>query len=140
MRLSESAGHRSEEFTVAHFIDSRHVLAVRDLGASTRYYLDVLGFERDAVDVKRWSFLSRGSVKLMLGECADEVDAADIGSHSWFLRVIVEGVDDLFQDVSSRGADILSAPATRGYGLREFVVRTPDGHRIMFAERVRTAH
>jgi predicted enzyme related to lactoylglutathione lyase len=121
---------------MTRFVDARHVLAVWDLDASTQYYTEVLGFRRDPVDAKRWSFLSRDSIKLMLGECADDVPAAEVGSHSWFVRIMVDGLDELHRTVSSRGADVLSPPATRDYGLREFVIRTPDGHRIMFAESV----
>jgi len=36
-------------------------------------------------------------------------------------------------------AEILSKPADRAYGPREFVIRTPDGHRLMFAERLRVS-
>jgi catechol 2,3-dioxygenase-like lactoylglutathione lyase family enzyme len=121
---------------MASFLDARHVLAVQDVDASTRYYVDVLGFTRDPIHARRWSFLSRDSVKLMLGECADDVGAAEVGSHAWFIRIGVAGVDELHRELASRGAEVLSVPADRDYGLREFVVRTPDGHRIMFAERI----
>lgn len=41
-------------------IDSRYVLAVRDLEISTRFYVEVLRFERDFGDGSDgWSFLSR---------------------------------------------------------------------------------
>jgi catechol 2,3-dioxygenase-like lactoylglutathione lyase family enzyme len=69
------------------FVDARHVLAVQDVDASTSYYVDVLGFRRDPIEARRWSFLSQDSIKLMLGECADDVSAADVGSHSWFVRM-----------------------------------------------------
>ena len=54
-------------------VDSRCVLAVRDLKKSTQFYMDVLGFRRDFGDGSDgWSFLSRDNFKLMLGECPDE--------------------------------------------------------------------
>jgi len=117
-------------------VDSRCVLAVQDLVRSTRFFTEVLGFRRDPVDAKGWSFLSKDAFKLMLGECADEVAAAELGNHSWFARIMVEGLDDYFRDVATRGAEVISRPADRAYGLREFVIRTPDGHRLMFAEPV----
>jgi catechol 2,3-dioxygenase-like lactoylglutathione lyase family enzyme len=124
---------------VARFIDSRCVLAVRDLAKSRHFYTDVLGFQQDPVDAKRWSFVSKDAFKLMLGECADEIPAGDVGNHSWFARVMVDGLDEYYEEVSARGAEILSKPADRAYGLREFVIRTPDGHRLMFAERLRAS-
>jgi len=121
---------------VSQFVDSRVVLAVRDLPLSTRFYTEVLGFKRDPVEANGWSFVSKEAFKLMLGECADEVAASEVGNHAWFARVMVEGLDAYYQEVSSRGANVISQPADRAYGLREFVVRTPDGHRLMFAERL----
>ena len=125
---------------MSRFVDSRSVLAVRDLATSARFYTDVLGFRHDPVDARGWSFLSKDAFKLMLGECADEVPAAEVGNHSWFARVMVDGLDEYFGQVSARGAEVISAPADRAYGLREFVIRTPDGHRLMFAERLDGVH
>jgi len=121
---------------VPHIIDSRAVLAVQDLATSTRFYTDVLGFRRDPVDAKGWSFLSRDSFKLMLGECADEIAAGQTGNHSWFVRLTVEGLDEYHREIASRGAEVIAEPADKRWGLREFVIRTPDGHRIMFSEPV----
>lgn len=116
-------------------INSRCVLAVRDLAAATQFYMDVLGFQRDCGDgVDGWSFLSRNGFRLMLGECRDATPAGELGDHSWFVHLIVDDVDRLHDEVASRGAEILSKPQTRPWGLREFVLRTPDGHRIVFGE------
>jgi catechol 2,3-dioxygenase-like lactoylglutathione lyase family enzyme len=120
---------------MARMIDSRSVLAVRDLDVSTRYYMDVLGFKRDFGDgTDGWSFLSRDGFKVMLGHCADETPAGELGNHSYFAYVLVDGVDELHKEISGRDADIMSALASKPWGLREFGVRTPDGHRIMFGE------
>lgn len=121
---------------MSRFVDARGVLAVQDVVKSTRFYTDMLGFQRDPVDVKGWSFLSKDAFKLMLGECADELPATEVGNHSWFARVMVEGLEEYFSEVSARGVEVISKPADRAYGLREFVIRTPDGHRLMFAERL----
>jgi len=118
------------------FIRPRSVLAVRDLAASTAYYAEVLGFGQDPIEAPGWSFLTRDGIHLMLGECRDEVDAAETGNHSWFLHIMVEGIDELHRDVSGKGADIVVPIGDRSHGHREFVVRTPDGHRIMFGEPI----
>ena len=116
---------------------TRSVLAVQDLRVSTRYYMDVLGFTRDFGDGSDgWSFLSRDDFHVMLGECADEVPAAETGNHSWYAYVTVDGVDDLHDEIARRGATILSGLATKPWGQREFSIRTPDGHRIVFGEPV----
>ena len=120
-----------------HITNSRCVLAVRDLAASTRFYTDVLGFQRDFGDGSDgWSFLSRDGFRVMLGECRDAMPAGELGDHSWFVYLTVDDVDELHAEVASRGAEILSRPATKPWGLREFVLRTPDGHRIVCGQPV----
>jgi uncharacterized glyoxalase superfamily protein PhnB len=115
-------------------VHSRSVLAVRDLRVSTQYYIDVLGFVRDFGDGSDgWSFLSRDGFRVMLGECPD---AMAPGDHSWYAYVTTEGVDALYAEVAGRGAEILTTPATKPWGLREFSLSTPDGHRIVFGEPV----
>lgn len=116
------------------FLGARSVLAVRDLEVSTRFYCDHLGFSVDPIEAAGWSFLSRGPVRLMLGECPDEVSAAETGNHSWFLHVMVSGVDDLYAGLTAAGVRIPVPIGDRSHGHREFVVETPDGHRILFAE------
>jgi catechol 2,3-dioxygenase-like lactoylglutathione lyase family enzyme len=121
-------------------VESRTVLAVRDLPASTQFYIDVLGFRRDfGGDGGSWSFLSRDAFKVMLGECPDEKPASELGDHSYVAYLIVEDVDRLHAELAGRGAPVISPPADEPWGLREFSIRTPDGHRIRFGEPVRAA-
>ena len=118
-------------------LESRHVLAVRDLGAATRYYTEVLGFARDFGDGSDgWSFLSRGGCRLMLGGCPDAAPAGELGDHAYVAYLVVEGVDALHGELAARGAEIAAPPTTEPWGLREFGVRTPDGHRLRFGEVV----
>ncbi len=135
--MSDPALPRSVLYYLLHmprFLYSRSVLAVQNLDVSTRFYIEVLGFQRDPIDAPGWSFISKDSFKLMLGECADEVAAGETGNHSWFVHLIMEGLDDYHDEIASRGADVIDPPSDKKWGLREFVIRTPDGHRIMFGE------
>lgn len=111
----------------------RFVLAVRDLSISTSYYRDVLGFKLD-FEAPGWSFMSRESFRVMMGECADAVPAGELGDHSYYAYINVRGIDALYEEVKSKGAETMSVPTDKPWGLREFGVRTPDGHRIMFGQ------
>ena len=111
----------------------RCVLAVQDLDVSVDYYTRVLGLAIDFT-VPGWAFLSRGSLRVMLGECADAIPAKELGDHSYFAYVTVEGIDALYDELGSNGAATMSRPTDKPWGLREFGVRTPDGHRIMFGQ------
>ncbi len=125
---------------MSRLLNSRCVLAVSDLRASTRFYIDVLGFHRDFGDESDgWSFLSRDAFRVMLGECPDAMPAGELGDHSYFAYVIVEGVDQFYAEITARGAQAFSTPATKPWGLREFGLRTPDGHRLTFGEPVAPA-
>jgi uncharacterized glyoxalase superfamily protein PhnB len=124
---------------VARIVNSRCVLAVRDLKASTRYYMDVLGFSQDPIDAEGWSFLTRDNFRVMLGECPNERPASELGDHSYFVYWNVDGVDQFYREVAGRGALVTSEPADKPWGLREFGLRTPDGHRITCGELIQAA-
>ena len=121
---------------MAQIVNSRCVLAVRDLKLSTSYYIDVLGFTEDPIRAEGWSFLTRDSFRVMLGECADERPAAELGNHSYFAYWNVEGVDDLYREFVAKGARVSSKPTNKPWGLREFGLLTPDGHRITCGEEI----
>ena len=114
---------------------TQHVLAVKDLETTENYFLDKLGFSVRC-RVGGWCFLSLGSCLVLVGQCPDEMSARDTGEHSYFAYVNCESIDDLYQDYQKRGADIFQEIADKPWGLREFGVATPDGHRIMFGEDV----
>lgn len=111
----------------------RSVLAVRDLQASVAFYSENLGFSTD-FEVEGWSFLSRDGVQLMLGHCPDEIPASQISDHSYFAYIEVDAIDKLHGEFLASGLTSLSAPESKAWGMREFMVSTPDGHRIMFGQ------
>ncbi len=112
----------------------RCVLAVRDLPRSILYYTEVLGFRKDPVNAEGWSFLRRDNFRLMLGECPDERPAGELGNHSYFAYVEMDGIDRFHDEVRAKGAELISVLETKPWGMREFGIRTVDGHRIMFGQ------
>ncbi len=116
-------------------IHTRHVLAVKDLSISAAYFKDKLGFELDFT-APGWKFLSFGIFKVMLGECKDALWAHETGDHSWFAHVLVENVDEVYEEFMERGAEILSNIGNKPWGIREFSTVTPDGHRIAFGQLI----
>ena len=121
---------------MARIVNSRCVLAVCDLKLSTSYYIDVLGFTEDPIRAEGWSFQTRDCFRVMLGECADERPAGELGNHSYFAYWNVEGVDDLYREFVAKGARVSSKPTNKPWGLREFGLSTPDGHRITCGEEI----
>ncbi len=123
---------------MARITDLRLVLTVRNLAESTQFYVDVLGFTLHVVDGAGWCFLSRDSLTVMLGECPDERPASELGDHSYVGYLVVEGVDELHQQMISNGAQV-TEPEDKPWDFREFGLRTPDGHRFTFGERINRA-
>jgi hypothetical protein len=112
---------------------SRFVLAVKSLFKSAEYYEKQLGFiTLWAGD--GWHFLGREKFIVMLGECPDEPSAFEIGDHSYFAYIDVENIDELYREYSSKEVDVLNEIADKAWGMREFSIRTIDGHRITFGQ------
>jgi len=110
------------------------VLAVPDLERSAAFYRDVLGFEIHAIGDPGWRMYVRDACRIMAGECRDAIPPAQTGDHSYFAYLVVDDVDDLYARVSASGVEIVKALAAEPWGMREFGIRTVDGHRIMFGK------
>ena len=61
---------------------------------------------------------------------------AELGSHNWFGYLEVDDIDALHAEITARGASA-TQPTDRPYGIREIVVATGDGHRIVFGQERR---
>jgi len=114
-------------------VHTRHVLAVKDLAIEAAYFKEKLGFELDFT-APGWEFLSFGEFKVMLGECTDSLWAHETGDHSYFAHCLVENIDEVYDELKARGAVIIHPIGNKPWGLREFSVRTPDGHRITYGQ------
>ena len=114
---------------------TRSVLAVHSLKVSIPYYRDVLGMGID-FETPGWCFLSRGNFAVMLGECPDAIAASDIGDHSYVAYVTVMDAGSLFHEFQSRAVEFIKPLTDEPWGMREFGVRTVDGHRIMFGQEL----
>jgi catechol 2,3-dioxygenase-like lactoylglutathione lyase family enzyme len=120
---------------MAEFTNVRFVLAVHDLRRSTEYYTSALGLQTDFT-APGWTFLSRGPFRVMLGECPDAVAPRDLGDHSWYGYITVSDAAALFAEYEAAGVDFTQRLADKPWGMREFGIRTIDGHRIMFGQEL----
>ncbi len=109
------------------------VLAVPDIDKTARYFRDVLGFQVLWGEAADWRMVERGKVRVMLGQCPNDIPPSELGSHSWVSYLEADDVDALYAEFTESGARC-TAPADRHYGMREIVVTTEDGHRIVFGQ------
>jgi uncharacterized glyoxalase superfamily protein PhnB len=109
------------------------VIAVPDLKTSAAFYREVLGFEIQTIPDPGWLFYTLGNCTIMAGECRDAIPPGELGDHSYFAYLEVDDVDGLYKSVLGAGAEIVKKIKDEPWGMREFGLRTADGHRIMFA-------
>ena len=114
------------------FSRPRYVIAVHDLKRSAAFYRDVLGFEIREIADPGWLFFQRDAVIVMAGWCLDAIAPTNLGDHSWFAYIDVDDIDAFHSRVMAAGAELVNPLRDEPWGMREFGVRTADGHRIMF--------
>lgn len=118
-------------------LNSNPVLAVHDLEQSSGWYRDVLGCEVHEVDPGNWAFCRCGEVEFMLGRCPDVTPASELGDHSYVAYLRVDDVEAFYERAVAAGAEILKRPTDESWGMREFGLRSLDGHRFMLGEPTR---
>jgi DNA-binding transcriptional MerR regulator len=101
-------------------------LPVSDMERSISYYQEALGFELAwrTVDGNLSALASGGIEILLLTPWTEDSPLPTLSAY-----VYVEDPDALCAEYEQAGADVVEPVATR-YGMRDFVVRDPDGHRF----------
>jgi lactoylglutathione lyase len=113
-------------------------LMVRDVGASLKLYVDILGLERKITvpDQPPFVFVAAGTeaIEIFLNkdEAAGKARAGGIS-----LYVELEGLDQLLARVQQHNVKIEIPLNETFYGMREFAVLDPDGYMLIFAERIK---
>jgi predicted enzyme related to lactoylglutathione lyase len=106
---------------------------VHDLVGTARFYRDALGFTIHEIPDPGWLFLVRDECFIMAGRCPESLSPAELGDHSYFAYVEVDDIAELYARVQSYGGEVIKHPTTEPWGMVEFGIRTPEGHRMMFA-------
>lgn len=116
-------------------LQNHYVLAVHDVKASAEFYVRVLGFQVVS-EPDGWIFVAKDRCMIMLGECPDDIHPSKLGCHNYFAYLAVTDADEYYSVVRERGAEVLSPIEDKPWGMREFSLRTPDGHRITIGHSV----
>ena len=117
---------------MSEFLSCRPNLEVEELGPAAAFLRDVLGFEVE-VDEPGMGLmlLRRDAVGLAL------VRSASPGVNATTAVYIgVADVDGLHERCAARGARIVTGLTDHPWGLRDFVVEMPGGHRLALGERI----
>jgi hypothetical protein len=119
---------------MSEFLSCRPNLEVGDLGPTVRFLYDVLDFVIDVEEVDMGLvLLHRDAVGLAVVRTAkpavNETTAGYIG---------ITDVDGLHARCREYEAKVVSPLTDHPWGLRDFVVEVPGGHRLAFGERIAT--
>jgi predicted enzyme related to lactoylglutathione lyase len=117
---------------VIEFLSCRPNLEVADLPPAAAFLRDVLGFEVEVHEPGMGlMLLRRDAVGLALVRSA----SPGVNATTAFC-VGVTGVDDLHERCAARGARIVTGLADHPWGLRDFVIEMPGGHRLALGGRI----
>ena len=118
------------------------VLGVRSVAEAVGYFERVLGFECPGGlfgaegEPPVYAVMRRGGCEVHLQIRRRTVFAEERGSFEGDAYLFVEDLDALYAELEGRGASVLRPPMDEPYGLRDFTIETPDGHRLSFAQRI----
>ena len=122
------------------------VLGVRDVEQSVDYFCDSLGFECDrASAVHRgpegavYAVLQCGpvSVHLQIRRHPSEAHSSEArGRTDTDAYFFVRDADALYGQFKGKAVRILREIQDSPYGLRDFLIGTPDGHRLCFGHEI----
>jgi uncharacterized glyoxalase superfamily protein PhnB len=115
-------------------LQNHYVLAVHDTEKSAQFFVS-LGFTV-VNEPPGWVFVEKDNCMVMLGECRDALPARELGDHSYFAYLRVDDADSYYQDLTAKGVKLSSPISTKPWGMREFGVASPEGHRIMIGQWV----
>jgi uncharacterized glyoxalase superfamily protein PhnB len=126
-----------ERLSEVEILNSNPVLAVHDLARSAAWYRDVLGCKTRDPDPGNWTFCRLGAIEFMLGRCPDAMLASDLGDHSYVAYLRVDDVQAFHNRAVEAGAEITKPLTDEPWGMREFALRSVDGHRFTLGQNIR---
>lgn len=113
-----------------------YVIAVQDLKTSAAYYRDSLGFEIREIGDDGWRIFEREGCQIMAGHCPGSTLPIDLGDHSYFAYIVVDDADEYYRAFSEKKVEFIKHLKSEPWSMREFGIRTIDGHRIMFGQEL----
>ena len=113
-------------------LQNHYVLAVHDAAKTSRFF-EELGFEV-VLEPPGWVFVQKDDCRVMLGECRDAAPPSELGDHSYFGYLRVDDAHSYYRELTAKGVDISSPLSDKPWGMREFGVRSPEGHRITIGQ------
>ena len=105
------------------------ILYSADIRRSLTYYVEVLGFEHrwEWDDPPTFGSVRKDAVELFFCK-------GDQGNPGTWLYLMVNDINEFYETIKARNANILAAPENMEWGMREMLVKDPDDHVIRFSQ------
>jgi predicted lactoylglutathione lyase len=110
---------------------STPILRVRDMSASLRYYVDMLGFQNAAWGTDDFTCVTREN------RAAIYLCRGDQGQPGTWVWIGADDVDSLYEEYRASGAKIRHGPQNYPWAY-EMKVEDPDGHVLRFGSESRS--
>ncbi len=116
------------------------VYFVSDLQETISFY-EILGFDFKkrsndwAIGYINWfwlEFVQKDKSEETVFRQEIEKDESRVGGAGSFLHLSVNNVDEFYELIVEKGLEPSSTPNNFAWGRREFVIRDPDGYKIVF--------
>jgi uncharacterized glyoxalase superfamily protein PhnB len=107
------------------------ILFVRDYAEAVAYYTEKLLFRKmwDWDQPPAFGAVAFGKVEIFFSERSQ-------GAPGTWLCLFMDDVDSYYARIKALGADVISPPADKPWGLREMQVRDPNQHVIRFGHGI----
>lgn len=113
---------------------------VEDLSTTSKFY-EALGFRRGKQESDRVTFYVNWFFVTFIAR--DQEDDAELREEAelpnkgagLFLHIKVDDIEDIYRSVRSEGMSPAGEPQARASGNREFVLRDPDGYKLLFFQK-----
>lgn len=113
------------------FHHSVPILYSSDVQKSIDYYTEVLGFDNKWTwdDPPTFGGVSKDRIELFFCKQGQ-------GNPGTWIVIMVDDVDELYEQIKLKGAKIVSPPKSMEWNLREMLVEDPDQHVIRFGQSI----
>jgi catechol 2,3-dioxygenase-like lactoylglutathione lyase family enzyme len=106
------------------------VLHVKDMATALAFYRDRLGF------AVTFTWGEPRYVCLCLDDAAIHLNSYVPPAGPSHVCIFCEGIDALYAQLMARGVTIVEPIGDRAYGMRDFAITDPDGHRLEFGQGI----
>jgi uncharacterized glyoxalase superfamily protein PhnB len=122
------------------------ILGVGDVLETVAYFRDVLGFTSRPEGIYGgvgdeaavYALVRREGVAVHIQIRRRPLHLDDREAHETDAYFTVPDVDALYREYLDRGVTMLRPLQNEPYGMRDFTIETPDGHRLAFASEAKT--